>query len=324
MLDVHFPAMGSEVRVLLEAAPGATRSEEHAAAAVRRFVQRFEACLSRFRDDSDLAALNADPHETVPAAPLLRAGVAAALWAARRTGGLVDPTLAGALQRSGYARSRVGVPPVPLVDALAAAPVRRRARPHPAAVWRAVRVDDVAGTIVRPPGVRIDLGGTGKGLAADLASRLPAGVDRWAVDCGGDLRVGGRPGAEPHAVQIAHPLTGETVHTINLASGAVATSGIDVRVWRTEDGGYAHHLLDPSTGAPAWTGLIGATALGGTALEAETLAKAALLSGPDAGRRLLAGQGGVLVHDDGDAEIIVPPVRPVIRVPRSFLTPVTA
>ena len=42
------------------------------------------------------------------------------------------------------------------------------------------------------------------------------------------------------------------------------------------------------------------TALAPTALEAETLAKAALLSGPRAGAALLAEHGGVLVHDDGD------------------------
>ena len=75
---------------------------------------------------------------------------------------------------------------------------------------------------------------------------------------------------------------------LELGCGAVATSGLNVRIWRRADGRYAHHLLDPATGEPAWTGLVGATALGATALEAETLAKAALLSGPDGRRELLA------------------------------------
>ena len=67
---------------------------------------------------------------------------------------------------------------------------------------------------------------------------------------------------------------------LRLATGAVATSGLNVRLWRRADGTPAHHLLDPATGDPAWTGVVGATALAPTALEAETLAKAALLSGP--------------------------------------------
>ena len=56
----------------------------------------------------------------------------------------------------------------------------------------------------------------------------------------------------------------------------MATSGINVRVWRRADGRYAHHLIDPRTGEPAWTGLVGVTALAPTGVEAETLAKAAL------------------------------------------------
>ena len=126
----------------------------------------------------------------------------------------------------------------------------------------------------RPPGVEIDTGGTGKGLAADLVAVLVAGADRFAVDCGGDLRVGG-PGAlaEPFDVQVRHPLTGEIAHAVRLTAGGIATSGLDVRLWRDTEGRPAHHLLDPSTGRPAWTGVIGATALAPSALEAEVLAK---------------------------------------------------
>ncbi|HEU5105055.1 MAG TPA: hypothetical protein VFU11_04380, partial [Solirubrobacterales bacterium] len=69
-------------------------------------------------------------------------------------------------------------------------------------------------------------------------------------------------------------------------------------------------------GKPAWTGLVGATALGDSALEAETLSKAALLSGPERGREILAGRGGVLIHDSGRAELVGPlAVAPRIRLP---------
>jgi thiamine biosynthesis lipoprotein len=78
----------------------------------------------------------------------------------------------------------------------------------------------------------------------------------------------------------------------------VATSGLRTRIWRT-DHGFAHHLVDPGRGRPAWTGVIQATALAPTALEAETLAKAALLRGPVAGRALLERRGGALILDDG-------------------------
>jgi len=166
----------------------------------------------------------------------------------------------------------------------------------------------------RLPGVRVDTGGIGKGLAADLAAKRLDGFARWAVDCGGDLRVGGAA-AEPFAVEVEHPLTGERAHVLRLTSGAVATSGLNVRLWRRADGTPAHHLLDPATGRPAWTGLIGATALAPTALEAEALSKAALLSGPAAARRWLARHGGLIVRDDGDVELCGPlRARPLVRL----------
>ncbi|MFI5005156.1 MAG: FAD:protein FMN transferase, partial [Solirubrobacterales bacterium] len=153
----------------------------------------------------------------------------------------------------------------------------------------------------------LDTGGTGKGLCADALAHRLAGYTRFVVDCGGDLTIGG-VGAqlEPYEVEIEHPLTGEAIRTVRVAAGGVATSGLNVRVWRTPQGGFAHHLLDPSTGLPAWTGLIGVTALAPTALEAETLAKTALLLGPLGARRVLAEHGGVTVREDGDVEEIGP------------------
>lgn len=97
---------------------------------------------------------------------------------------------------------------------------------------------------------------------------------------------------------------GERAYVLRLGSGAVATSGLKVRIWRSGDGRHAHHLLDPSTGEPAWTGLIGATAPSNTAAEAETLGKAALLSGPEGGRTILNERGGLLAYDDGRVETV--------------------
>jgi thiamine biosynthesis lipoprotein len=284
--------MGTTVRLL---APAGAPLE-----AVRDGIERLAARLTRFSPDSELSALNADARTAAPASPLLRRAVAAALLGARRTGGLSDPTLLGALEDAGYATSRVGVEPAPLAAALRAAPPRRSASPGER--WRAIDVDHAGGTISRPPALRLDLGGSAKGLAADWAAHRLADFGRFAVDCGGDVRLGGT-----HDV-----LVRGTHETLRVTDGAVATSGLDRRVWQRPDGSYAHHLLDPSTGEPAWTGLTAATALAPTALEAEALAKAALLSGPEGARRILAAAGGVIVHDCGDSERVG--LRPRVRL----------
>lgn len=307
-LDYVFHAMGSEVRLLIgrPLRPGAPAPLD-AADREREFVLDFGHRLSRFVPDSELSALNHDRRGLVPASPLLRAAVSAGLWAAERSGGLVEPTLVRALERAGYAGSLDGVEPAPLAEALAGAPERRPARADPRSRWQEVIVDDLAGTIARPPGVWLDTGGTGKGLCADAVAIRLGSYTRYLVDCGGDIAVGG-VGAQlqPYEIQIEHPLSGQAVGIVRVARGGIATSGLNVRIWRNRDGGFSHHLLDPSTGRPAWTGLIGVTALGTSALEAETLSKLALLQGPENARRVLAEHGGVMVHDSGEVEAIGP------------------
>ncbi len=310
--DTTFHSMGSEIRLLI-GSPLLRTAPSPAAAAWREraYVEDFAARLSRFRPASELSALNRDPRTRVPASPLLRTAVRAGIWAAQRSGGLVDPTLAGALERAGYATSLDGSPPASLEQALAAAPPRRPARPHPEQLWQRVSVDDRSATVQRPVGVMFDTGGTGKGLCADAVAHRLGGYTRFVVDCGGDLTIGG-VGAqlEPYEVEIEHPLTGEAIRTVRVGAGGVATSGLNVRVWQDAEGCFAHHLLDPASGLPAWTGLIGVTALAPSALEAETLSKAALLLGPLGARRVLAEHGGLIVHDEGEVEEIGPLDRP--------------
>ncbi len=298
--DLSFEAMGTTVRVQIGAPtrPDLPPAAE-AAAALRAWIESYDRRLSRFRDESELCELNADSAPVHEASPLLRTLVSAALEAAEVTGGLVDPTLVSEIEEAGYERSRSSRRDRILGDALTGAPRRRPGAPNPGRRWRSISVNEGRGTISRPPGLRIDSGGIGKGLAADLAAERLRGYCRYLVDCGGDIQVGGAATRlDPYAVAVAHPLDSSLHREVLLGSGAVATSGIDARIWRRGQG-YAHHLLDPSTGEPAWTGVISATALAPDAVRAEALAKAALLAGPAGAREHLSDYGGLFVLDDG-------------------------
>ena len=256
----------------------------------------------------------------MPASELLRQAVRAGLEAAERSGGLVDPTLLREIEGAGYVDSRAGMAGVPLGEALPQAPAAPAGAPEPGGALARLR-GRRRGRRDRPPARAccFDTGGTGKGLAADLVAAGLRGYSRFVVDCGGDIRIGGADAlVDPYEVFVEHPLSGERAYVLRLGSGGVATSGLNVRIWRGADGRYAHHLLDPATGEPAWTGLVGATALADTAVEAETLSKAALLSGPEGGRQVLAERGGLLVHDSGRVELVGPlAVAPRIRIPES-------
>jgi thiamine biosynthesis lipoprotein len=122
----------------------------------------------------------------------------------------------------------------------------------------------------------------------------------YAIDCAGDLRISG-PAREVH---VANPFGGEPVHTFMLGDAGIATSGIGRRSWLA-DGLPAHHLLDPATGRPAFTGIVQATAIAPTAAEAEWRAKAAVLAGPENAEAWLP-HGGALVLDDETTRVIAP------------------
>ena len=142
--------------------------------------------------------------------------------------------------------------------------------------------------------MRIDGGGLAKGLFADVVAETLAGRT-YAIDCAGDVRVGGLA----RRVDVQCPFDGRSLHHFELADAGVATSGIGRRSWLDASGAPAHHLLDPATGRPAFTGIVQATAIAPTALEAEVRAKAALLSGPERAAEWLP-DGGVIVLDDGN------------------------
>lgn len=269
-------------------------------------LREWHARLTRFEPDSELSRLNRDARTSVPASPMLLDLADAVPWAGALSGGLVDATQLRALERAGYARtfSRVrGGGPAPTPPSGAGLPPRRPAGPDPHRRWGRVVADRARGAVRRPPGVRLDSGGLGKGLAADdVAGRL-GHLARVAVDCCGDLRLGGRATSRPRRVAVADPVGAGAVAGLDLQGGwGVATSGVTRRAWAT-DGRRAHHLLDPATGGPAWTGIVQVTAKAPTALEAEVRAKAALLAGPASAADHLV-HGGVVILEDGTLWVV--------------------
>jgi thiamine biosynthesis lipoprotein len=297
-----FSCFGGECTVIVA---DADRPADAAAAAAmaKRALLAWHGRFSRFDAASELSRLNRDPAVTVPVSPLMGRVIEAALQAARDTGGLIDATLGDEIELAGYAGHFEGAGIDPRT-ALALAPPRAPAAPHPDERWRRITVDPRAGTVRRPPGLRLDLGGIAKGVFADELALLLDGFDAYVIDCAGDLRVGGRARLV-RPVHIAGAVGPERLHTFSLTSGAVATSGISRRSWIGPDGRAAHHLLDPRTGEPVFSGIVQASAVTPSAAQAEVLAKAALLSGPDRAPEWLC-HGGVLVFDDGSYVALEP------------------
>jgi thiamine biosynthesis lipoprotein len=278
-----FACFGATVTIAASGA-AAPRAIAHA----RRLALDVHNRLTRFDPDSDLSRLNADPRERVPAGDLLRSLAKAARRAGVESGGLVDATCLPAVAAAGYQAKWDKQQP------------DRSVRPALATDWRGgwdeIYVDGEC--IVRPPGVELDGGGLAKGLAADLIAAALAPCETWVVDCLGDLRLGGTADL-PRPVHVADPYDGDAVlHSFEISKGAIATSGTTGRAWAN-----GHHLIDPRTGRPADTGIVQATAVAATCLNAEIRAKTALLRGTAEASTVLA-PGGSYVTDHHALHIV--------------------
>lgn len=268
----HFEALGTTATVavtLRERLPDAVAS-------VRRTVAAFDEACSRFREDSELEALNASAGEPVAVGPILLEAVAAALRAASLTDGDVDPTVGSALIALGYDRDFSAVPSVP--------PGGRSPRPAFKEVpgWRTVSLDEEAQTVQLPRGVRLDLGATAKALAADRAAAEAADICgcEILVSLGGDI---GTAGAPPSGWQVRvtdDHRGGERApgQWIALRGGGLATSSVATRSWQMP-WGPAHHLIDPATGRPAGGPWRTVTVAAASCLDANSASTAAIVRG---------------------------------------------
>jgi thiamine biosynthesis lipoprotein len=273
--------MGTQIAILL----AGDTSEPIAMTALDRVAKIFSAeerRFSRFRDDSELIAVNAASGRWTNVSVGFQRLVRFALRQANRTGGLFDPTVLHALVAAGYDRD---------FDEVLAGARGALQPPHPCGRWD--EIDLRPGQLRLPAGVGLDLGGVAKGWTADLAAE--AAVDSglpWAVvSAGGDMRIAGDTAGIDVAIEDPWIAT-EEMARVHLTRGALASSSTTRRAW----GPGLHHIIDPRTGAPSDAAALQATVWAATCAEAETLATWAILTGPEA----LDTVPGAIVTSDGD------------------------
>jgi thiamine biosynthesis lipoprotein len=227
-----------------------------------------EAAASRFRPDSELSMLATAAGRPTRISPLLAELLDAALRAAARTNGDVDPTVGAALIALGYDRdwADVGDDPARIGSVTVAA--------H----WSMVRLHDRVVQV--PDGVLLDLGATAKALTADRCARrvhraTGTGV---LVNLGGDIATAGLPPEGGWRVLVRDD-DAEPESSIVLTSGTgLATSSTIRRRWRRGEGPI-HHILDPRTCSPAEPVWRTVTVAAPTCLDANTISTAAVVRG---------------------------------------------
>lgn len=236
--------------------------------------------MSTYDPQSELSRFNAaaEADQWFPVSAETAQVVAAALEIASRTSGAFDPTVG------------------PLVDLWGFGPQGRRSKPPTAESVAAARQRIGYEKIeVRsaPPAlrkaaaeVRLDLSAIAKGFAVDELSNLLARSDftNSMVEIGGEVRTrGAKPGRKDWRIGIEQPTpAGRTIGSVVALTGALATSG-DYRNFFEADGQRFSHTIDPATGRPVTHDLATVSVARPTCLEADAIATAMLVMGPDRG-----------------------------------------
>jgi FAD:protein FMN transferase len=174
----------------------------------------------------------------------------------------------------------------------------------PAVNWRNMLLDEEHHTVrFEHPGMRIDLGGIGKGYAVDRGIGIlkARGIAHAVVTAGGDTRIIGDHMGRPWLVAIRHPDDPKKVVTrIPLSDTAMSTSG-DYERYFDEGGVRYHHIIDPRTGHSA-SKVRSATVLAPTATQTDGMSKTAFVLGPEKALEIInrmPGFDAVFVLPDG-------------------------
>ena len=209
-----------------------------AAEIVATLMADVDRAVSRFRADSELEVVNDASPRLLPVGPLTLTLVEAAIEAARRTDGAVDPTVGCHVAAWGYDAD------IDVIRHADAAGRRGVGAGGAAADWRRVAVDSALGRVGVARGLRLDLGATAKAWTADEAARRVAARYRRPVlvEIGGDVAVAG-PTDAPWLVQVAEVADGDG-EVVGVIHGGLATSSTVARRWRRPLGD-AHHVIDP-------------------------------------------------------------------------------
>ena len=154
--------------------------------------------------------------------------------------------------------------------------------------FRRIHLDAAERSVDLPAGMRVGLGGIAKGYGVDraMAVLMEHGVEHGVVNAGGDMKVLGLKNGEPWEIAIKHPRDRDRVLALlRVSNTCVVTSGDYERFFEIEGKRY-HHILDPRTGYPS-TGCLSATVIAPSARDADALATACCVLGPDEALRLV-------------------------------------
>jgi thiamine biosynthesis lipoprotein len=299
LIERTHETMGTEVKVTLWT--WNKSQAETAITSVFREFDRLDGLMSVWKEGSDIARLNSSAGErAVPVSPETREVLRIADEISQQTAGAFDVTFAAlsglwkfdTQDKDGTVPARADiVTRLPLIN------------------YRDLKVDDGAGTaLLKRKGMRVNLGGIGKGYAVDRAVDIlrRSGQRDFMIQAGGDMYVAGKRGDRTWRLGIRDPRgpADSIFAALELTDSTFSTSG-DYERFFMKDGRRYHHIIDLRTGEPA-TRSRSVTLVTDRAVFADALAKAVFILGPDEGMALIErtpGVQGVIVSAKNEVSV---------------------
>lgn len=220
-----------------------------------------------------------------------------ALEICRRTDGALDSSIYPIVRAWGFTTGSYQVPDEAEIQALL-----------PLVDYRKIQYDAAAGDVTLPEGMKIDLGSVAKGYAGQLVAQMlrEHGVQSALLSLGGNVQtVGAKPDGSPWQIGIKDPQGEDAMMVLSVEDQAVVTSGGYERYFE-QDGQTYWHIMDPSTGHPADSGLISLTIVGDEGVVCDGLSTALFVMGLEKAADLWAQSGdfeAVFVTASGEVYI---------------------
>ena len=258
-------------------------------------ITSLESLVSVTDADSELYAINQTGSGTLTgkASSLMEQ----ALEICRRTDGALDLSIYPIVRAWGFTTGSYQVPDEAEIQALL-----------PLVDYRKIQYDAATGTVTLPEGMEIDLGSVAKGYAGQLAAQMlrEHGVQSALLNLGGNVQtVGTKPDGSPWQIGIKDPQGEDAMMVLSVEDQAVVTSGGYERYFE-QDGQTYWHIMAPSTGHPADSGLISVTIVGDEGVVCDGLSTALFVMGLEKAADLWAQSGdfeAVFVTASGEVYI---------------------
>lgn len=256
-------------------------------------IQQVEGLWSVTDKDSEIYQANHSGGQPVTVSEETAEIISFALEMAQRTGGALDPTIYPVLTAWGFTTDSKQVP----------------SQQQIAQLLEQVGYDRIqinGSELTVPDGMELDLGAVGKGYTADLVTEILRrhGVTSALISLGGNIQaIGSRPDGSDWRLGIRAPWESGNLGVLTVSDAAVVTSGRYENYFDDEQGNIYWHILDPSTGYPADSGLQSVTIVGREGKMCDALSTALFVMGAQSAEQYWRENGGfemLLVTDSGE------------------------